>query len=575
MSKTLTFLAVLFTVIILCNGASKAQTLSPSRAYPQNYFRYPLDLPPTTAGSFGELRSYHFHSGLDFKTNHQIGYPVHAVADGYVSRLRVQFGGFGNAVYITHPNGYVSVYGHLDHLQPGLAKLIKDYQYQTQSYEVDFNLAPMQMPVCKDEVFAWSGNAGASAGPHLHFELRDAITQETINPQLFGLTIRDKIPPVITGLYIYHLNNNPFSEQTPKEHYLVKGAGSSFHVYNKSSFSLDGDIGFGISTYDMNSTSGNHNGVYSIVLNVDGKPVYTFAVERFAFDQTHAINAHIDFPAFETTRAEIQKNFILPGNKIGVYPQSVNRGIINFTDGKEHKLQYIVADIAGNTSTLNFTVKAGNSPIKPNAPMPGTVLFKYDKPNIFTADKIRISIAPGNLYDDLYFNYSTLPKKPGAYSLVYRVHNRFTPIHDSYDIWIKPDSTIGKLAAKAIIVNAGSVTDDNIYEDGYIKAHAHNFGDFYVMVDTTPPVIRPINITDGRNMAAARGIYFKISDNLSGIKSYTGMIDGKWVLMQWDFKTRVLSFIFDEDIKPGKHTFTLVVTDKKDNAAQFKANFYR
>src|SRR5476649_491357 len=167
------------TACFICVSLSlQAQTIQ-SRPYPKNYFRYPLDLPPVTAGTFGELRPNHFHAGLDFKTNQQTGYPVHAVFDGYVSRLLVQFGGFGNAIYITHPNGYTSVYGHLERFGPQMAKLVRDYQYQQQSFEVDIKVLPMQIPVCKDDVIAWSGNAGASEGPHLHFELRDTGTQET------------------------------------------------------------------------------------------------------------------------------------------------------------------------------------------------------------------------------------------------------------------------------------------------------------------------------------------------------------------------------------------------------------
>src|SRR4051812_9580192 len=187
-----------------------------SRQYPKNYFRYPLDLPPSTAGSFGELRPNHFHSGLDFKTNERTGYPVHAVNDGYVSRLRVQFGGFGNAIYITHPNGYTSVYGHLERFSPAMAKMVRDSQYKQQSFEVDLKLQPRQIQVCEDDVIAWSGNAGASEGPHLHFEIRDTQTEETINPQLFGLTIPDKVPPVIYSVGIYQLDGNPFSEKTPR-----------------------------------------------------------------------------------------------------------------------------------------------------------------------------------------------------------------------------------------------------------------------------------------------------------------------------------------------------------------------
>jgi hypothetical protein len=546
-----------------------------SRIYPQNFFRYPLDLSPSTAGSFGELRPGHFHSGLDFKTNQRTGYPVHAVADGYVSRLRVQFGGFGNAIYITHPNGYTSVYGHIERFSPAMAKLVHDYQYQQQSFEVDFKLPPLQLPVCKDDVIAWSGNAGASAGPHLHFEVRDAETEETINPQLFGLTIPDRVAPSITAIGIYHLNGSPFSEKTPRQFLPVTGRNGNYHLTKPGVINLSGDIGFGIAADDMNSTSLNHNGVYSIELKLDGKTVYTFVVERFAFDQTHAINAYIDYPEYLTGHRTIQKCFILPGSKISLYPQSINRGIITFNDDALHQVEYVVKDVAGNTSVLNLHIKS--SQVKDLAPVAKTsgTLFHYNQVNEFSNAKVKVVITPGNLYDDVDFTYSTLPKRPGAFSVTHCIQNRYTPIHDSYDLWIKPDSTIGNYADKAVIVSTDGICEGGIYQDGYVKAQARTMGYFFVKLDTVPPHIVPLNIKNGMNMSALKGISLRISDNLSGIKTYTGKIDGKWVLMEWDYKTKILSYTFNGDIAAGKHIFDLTVSDNKNNISHFTADFYR
>lgn len=551
-----------------------AQDNIQNRQYPKDFFRYPMDLPPTTAGTFGELRANHFHAGLDFKTNQAIGIPLHAVADGYVSRLKVQFGGFGNAVYITHTNGYTSVYGHLSRFAPELAKIIRDTQYKKQSFEVDIDLKPMQVPVCKDDVFAWSGNAGASAGPHLHFEMRDMNTQETINPQLFGLTIRDKVAPTITSLWVYHLNGEPFSEYTQKEPHKVAGANGNYHLVPSTVLALNGQIGFGIGAYDMNSTSMNHNGAYSIQLNVDGKPVYTFAVERFAFDQTHAINAIIDYPLHLSTAREIQKSFILPGNKITVFPQSVNRGLISFNDDNTHEVMYVVKDVAGNTSTLKFRVKSSSKPAAA-IPQPAGTLFKYNQRNEFNAPGIKVAVQPGNLYDDLNFVYSTSPQRPGAYSVVHHVHNKFTPVHDTFELAIKPDVSLGDYAGKAVIVNTANGAEGGTYDDGYIKANVRGFGNFEIRIDTIPPRVTPLNIHDGANLATVKTIRFKVSDNLSGLKTYNGKIDGKWVLVEWDYKTRLLNYTFDDSIAPGKHVFNLVVGDNKSNFTQYTANFYR
>src|ERR1700743_644501 len=552
-----------------------AQDIVQTAQYPKNFFRYPLDLPPSTAGSFGELRPNHFHSGVDFKTNGRTGYPVHAAYDGYISRLRVQFGGFGNAIYITHPNGYTSVYGHIERFSPELEQLVRNQQYLQQSFEVDFNLTPLQVRVCKDDVIAWSCNAGASAGPHLHFEIRDTETEQTINPQLFGLTIPDRVPPTLGTICIYHLGDAPFSEKTSRQFLPVAGAAGHYHLKKPQVINASGQTAFGITATDLNSASFNHNGVYSIELKLDGATVYTFAVERFAFDQTHAINAYIDYPTFLNSHRFIQKCFILPGSKISLYPQSVNRGVINFTDNAMHEVEYVVKDIAGNTSSLTLKVKS--SPVKPSL-IPASInpnLFHYDHQNEFSNDQVKVIVPVGNLYDDMNFTYSTLPKRPGTFSVVHRIHNRFTPINDTFQLWIKPDNTIGSNTGKAVIVNTDGVCEGGTYEDGYVKANARTFGDYYIKVDTVPPIIRPLNIRNGANMAKPQRIALKIGDHLSGVKSYSGKIDGKWVLMEWDYKTHVLSYKFDKDVMSGKHIFDLTVTDNKDNISQFTAYFFR
>ncbi|UEG51964.1 M23 family metallopeptidase [Mucilaginibacter daejeonensis] len=553
---------------------SQAQDIIQSKKYPVGAFQYPLDLPPSTAGSFGELRSMHFHSGLDFRTNRQTGYPVHAAMYGYVSRLRVQTGGFGNAVYLTHPNGYTTVYGHLDHLVPELAEAVRKYQYDHQSWEVDFRLQPFQFPVTKGQLIAISGNTGASGGPHLHFEIRDSLTEETINPQLFGLTIADKISPAISSIAVYQLNGHPFSENTPRSYYSVSGAAGNYHLTKPETLFLSGDIGFGISTSDQNSSSVNRNGIYSLELKLDGRTVYTFAVERFAFDQTHAINAYIDYPLYLKTRRTIQKCFILPGSKITVYPQSENRGIISFRDTMLHDVEYVVKDIAGNTSNLKLKVQASIPKDRPIVNYTGTK-FSYDKRNEFSNGPVKVIVEPGNLYDDVDFNYSVLPQKPGAYSAVHHIHNRLTPIHANFELWIKPDASIGNLTNKAVIVNTVAGSVGGIYQDGYVKAKPAAFGDFHIKVDTTAPVITPINIKQGANLKAVRSINLRASDDLSGIRSITAKIDGKWVLLQQDYRTRIFRHNFEDGLAAGKHIFEVTVVDNKDNSRQYTAEFYR
>ena len=569
------FLFFVFILYFSLSFNGYGQNRIQSKQYPQNYFRYPLDLPPSTAGSFGELRPNHFHAGLDFKTDHHTGYPVYAVFDGYVSELRVQLGGYGNSIYITHPNGYTSVYGHIEKFSDAMLKVVRANQSRLQSFEVDVKLPPGQIRVCKGDMIALSGNAGASEGPHLHFEIRDTRTEETINPQLFGLTVPDHKAPKITAIGIYRLDGKPFSEKTPKHFWPVQGKAGNFHLLKQGTINLSGEVGFGISTNDMNSVSTNHTGVYSIELKLDRKTVYTFAAERFAFDQTHGINAYIDYPELLQKHRWVQKCFIPPGSKISLYRQSVNRGVINFRDNAFHKVEYVVKDFAGNTSTVSITVKS-RKPEKRYPPVkPDGIRFRYNQKNKFSDQKVKLLIMPGNLYDDVDFTYAVLPKKRGAFSATYHIHNAFTPIRDGFDLWIKPDKVIGKYIKKAVIINTAGICGITNYEGGYLKTKAPTFGDYFIRVDTVPPVILPLNIKNGGKLSSAKGIFVKITDNMSGVKTYRGKIDGKWVLMELDYKSKILSYTFNADVLPGKHKFELTATDNTGNSTTFAANFYR
>ncbi|OWK72149.1 M23 family metallopeptidase [Pedobacter sp. AJM] len=549
-----------------------AQQIFSNNKYPITDFRQPLDIaPPALAGSFGELRGNHFHSGVDFRTNQREGYPVYAVADGYISRLRVQNSGFGQALYINHPNGFTTVYGHLQRFAPKIAAIVKNLEYEKKSFEIDEFPDATLIPVHKGEVIAWSGNRGSSGGPHLHFEIRDTKTEETINPQFFGIIIPDNIPPIIHGLYVYRLNGKTFNEFTPKQAIGITGANGNYKTV--APLSLTGEVGFGVVTTDRHNGASGTNGVYSIQLEMDGKMIYTSALERFAFENSKAINSHIDYPTYLNTKRSIQKSFVDPGNPLKIYSGLVNSGKINFNDGAAHQLRYIITDAKGNASILPFTVNAGSAPIM--APIiPSGIIYPYGKVNEFNTEDIKVVFPKGTLYNDLNFVYKKLPKPAGnAWSAVHQIHNRYTPLHIGFDLWIKADQLPENLRSKALIVNSNGSTQGGSYDNGFVKATPRNFGSFYIAVDTIAPRISPINIIEGKSMSGLSRMNFRISDNLSGIKSFNGYLDGKWILMEFDAKTATLWHSFDERTTSGKHTFELVVADMKDNTRRYTVHF--
>ncbi len=574
MQQKLSFTTCLLLSFLLISGAASAQKIFSNNKYPLTDFRQPLDIvPPALAGSFGEIRGNHFHSGIDFRTNQREGYPVYAVADGYISRLRVQNSGFGQALYINHPNGYTTVYGHLQRFAPKIATIVKNLQYDKKTFELDEFPDPILIPVRKGDLIAWSGNRGSSGGPHLHFEIRDTKTEETINPQFFGINIEDNIPPVIHGLYVYHLNGKPFNEFTTRQAIAISGANGSYKAV--APVNLSGEVGFGVVATDRHNGLSGTNGVYSIQLEVDGKLIYTSALERFAFEDSKAINSHIDYPAYLNTKRSIQKSFVDPGNPLKIYSGLINNGRIEFNDNEQHQLRYLITDATGNSSTLTFNVKASPSTAPANT-VTGDNFFAYNKTNEISLPDLKIVLTKGTLYNDLNFNYKKLSRPAvNAWSAMYQIHNRFTPLHTGFQLWIKADSLPENLRAKALIVNENRVSQGGFYEDGYVKANPKNFGSFFVSVDTVAPIITPVNIADGKNMAGLSKIIFKISDHLSGIKSFNGYIDGKWVLMEFDAKTATLWHSFDERTNKGKHTLDLVVADMKDNVRKYSATFYR
>lgn len=560
--------------------------------FPKDVFRSPLDVPLTLAGNFAEMRSNHFHAGLDLKTGNRIGLPVHAAADGWVSRIKVSPTGYGLALYVNHPGGYTTVYGHLSRFADTLAAYVKKLQYGQRSYAVDTYPPRGRFPVKQGDVIAFTGNTGSSGGPHLHFEIRDAARQEPLNVLLFGLPVKDTVPPKIFRIRVYAAKDGSFARierhggrgpllvrPGAPATLVVTQVNGTYRLRDVRSIRAHGRIGFAVQTHDYHDGSNNRLGVFRIRLDADGATLFRSEIDRFSFGETRYVNAHVDYAEHERTRRWFQRSFLLPGNRLPFY-RTENRGFLNVSEGERHRLTYTVEDAAGNAARLSFDVEGTAArPVKVDEASTYAAVIPRARPAVFEREGLRVSFPAYALYEDLELRYRAFPPKGGAFSKLHAVHDAFTPVHKRLTLAIRPTGLPEDLRRRALIAKVdrdGNVSSmGGSFRNGFVETRVRSLGTFFVTVDTLAPEIRPLNIHAGKSMRASSKIRLRIRDDLAGIASYVGTIDGAWTLFAFDAKTGTLSHTFDERDAPGPHTLSVIVTDRAGNVARYEAAFTR
>lgn len=552
-------------------------------SYPQTLFRSPVDFSLSLSGSYGEIRPNHFHSGIDIRTEGVIGKPVYSASEGYVSRIYVSPWGFGKAVYVNHPAGYTTVYGHLDRFHGEIASYAYDQQYANESFSIDVTLPAGKIQVRKGEIIGYSGNSGSSGGPHLHFEIRDARNQEPLDPLSFGIPVTDNLPPQIKWVKIYPSGYGAMVNYTSNPKALqASGGNGKYGVISPDTVMVSGNIIFGIEAYDYHNASSIRCGIKSIELTIDGEKVFGQAVERYAFSDTRYVNALLDYPQNVKNKQRFFRSYVAPGNKLEIFEGVVNQGIVSFTDRESHKIQYMVKDSHGNTSRIVFWVKShppASSGARPPVPEPPANLFNWDRENRFENPDIEFVVPASSLYEDLEFRYSSAPPVNGSYARIHRLQDEDTPLHLRCNLSIRAETLPKRLEPKALLVkvdkNGKFVSQGGSFSDGFVHGTIREFGEYTISVDTVPPKIKPVNVYHNKNISKQGTIVLTISDDVSGIKSYRGTLNGKWILMDYDAKRNRLEYKYDGRIKTGSNMFQLVVVDDVGNRSEYNATLVR
>jgi len=545
-----------------------------SQDFPQDYFQSPLLIPLDLSGSFGELRSNHFHSGLDFKTKGVEGLPVYAAGDGYVSRIKISVFGYGKAIYITHPNGYTSVYGHLQKANGAIETYIKSKQYKEQSYEVEMYLFPTELPVKKGDIIAFSGNTGGSGAPHLHFEFRNTKSEEILNPMHFGFKkiINDDRKPVIQGVVVYPLDSTTVNKsQKPININFSKQSDGS---YLGTKVQANGRIGFGINAYDFCTNAYNKNGLYKVKAYLNGVLQYQFGFDSFAFDESRYINNFIDYERFHLMGQRIQKLFQLSDYPLSIVAGNKKDGTIKVNPNSNYNYRIELYDFHENKVEVLIPIEfASSNPNILNTIQKTPYFVKAKNEAIFEKSNVSVQIPENAFYNNFYLNFDVNGD-------ILTLHDDSVPVHKNITITFNDVQglTEEQLSKTFIATLDGyKLSYNKTYRKGNsFTMKTKSLGKYKLAQDTTPPRIYNVNFVEGSTIKDLKTISVSVNDLHSDIDTFNAYLNGKWILMEYDYKTKKLIHNLDDNIcVQGRNDLKIVVTDNLQNSTTFESYFFR
>lgn len=536
-----------------------------SEAPVQPVFRSPFDFPLTLSGNFGELRANHFHGGVDFKTQGVVGKPIRCIADGYVSRVTVTPGGYGQAVYVVHPNGYTSVYGHVLKFAAAIAEKVEAYQYAHETFAVDLSFAPGELPFRSGETLALSGNEGYSFGPHLHMELRRTDTGELVDPLVFYTDrVKDTTPPRASAVVLYPQQGAGMVKGSQRKQFFpVASLSQPIPAW--------GDIAAGIQAYDYMDGTHNNYGVRSVVLYVDSAEVFRSTVQGVLPEENRMINAWVDYEEHVKRNRWVMRSHLLPGNRLRMLQAGESAGIVRIDEERDYHFRYVLTDLYGNRSTYRFTVRGQRQPVEACQPYAKHYLAWY-RGNVVQEPGMELVVPRGMLYEDVALD-CRVRRDSAALSYTYQLHSERLPLLAGCELMIALRHFPVEDPSKYYIVQQRGrrlASAGGTYEDGWIKTTIRELGTYRVAVDTVAPRVTPLN----RPQWKKGNIQFRIKDAETGIRDYHVRIDGEFALFGFNSKDARLWMKHPERLKKGvPHRLELRVTDYCGNVTTQEFRF--
>ncbi len=562
-----------------------------SQNSPGPRFGMPMQVPLLVTAGYGEIRPDHFHSGIDFST---FGKPqvVTSIDEGYVSRIRVSAVGYGNAIYINHPSGFTSVYAHLSRFSPAMDGYVKSLQEASREFEVDAFPDSMQFTVKRGEIIGYTGNSGSSTAPHLHFEIRDQFFENTLNPLIFGYAERDVTPPNISSIAIIpkkgegKVNDlNQLISLPLVINKKTKKKGLSTKVKMPV---VSGWVGFGFQGGDVIGKAKNLTGIYSIRLLVDSTEVFHAQFDAFSFHETRCVNAYMHYESKLKSGKKIHQCIVPENNMIGIYKAHQERGFYYFNENKQYKIRYVLADQAGNESIFEIKVKGETPTFEPSNTLDVSAEQILVTAGIEQTISIENSFEARFEKESLFESSPVKLKKAGKIgnAQVFEMGSMYTPVNQKISIRLSASQFEESLHKQLIVMRktgSKSLPLKSQFKDGWIETATGDFGDFWLAVDTLPPLVTHLSVPskykvvkkgkkkikvpiDDLSTPKASGIIrFKISDRLSGVGSVHATLNGEWFLLSPGDDPTIWTYKLPDSLDYGCHIVKVIASDNIGN----------